>query len=214
MVSPDPQVQSASDIDHRRTADIPPTPPDVPFPVLTPHGWEPYFPPPDSAPPPSPEAHVPENDNPLNPKGGPSLSYPQQATPLTSQQGVLAPEDLLDENAYRELVTVQNGLAPDDPRNPKGTPDYIVEGLTDPDADTIIHQLNPATTPVSLTPITLEVLGQGFAPDAEILLDGVALPTTFVTPNRLTAALTPDIAGVKQITVGDATAVPFEVTNA
>jgi hypothetical protein len=126
------RFESASDIDHRRTADIPPTPPidEVPFAVLGPpaHGFVPFYPPPDSAPPASPEAHVPENDNPLNPKGGPSLSLPQQATPLTSRQDVLTPEEMIDPDVYLDLAATQDGLAPDDPRNPRGTPDYIVEG--------------------------------------------------------------------------------------
>jgi hypothetical protein len=103
-------------------------PPDMPFAVLTPKGHQPFYPPPDSQPPASSEAHTLENDNPFNPKGGPSLSLPQQATPLTSRQDVLTPEEMADLPLYMDIAATQDGLAPDDPRNPRGTPDYIVEG--------------------------------------------------------------------------------------
>lgn len=189
------------------------SPPKAPFEVFTPKGFRPFYPP-------QPEPidtlsdEYPKEDNPLNPRGGPSLSLPQQATPLTSQQGVLSVEDMADESRRREIAATQDGLAPDDPMNPRGTPDYIVEGLTDPDAATTIHQVTPTTTPVSNTPITLELLGQGFPPDADVMIDGTAATsTTFTNPNRAHAEFIPDTAGVKQITVGDSAPIPFEVTT-
>lgn len=120
---------SASEEDHGLWRTTPPPPPaaEVPFAVATTQGYRPFFPPPDSQPPASPEAHRLENDNPFNPKGGPSLSLPQQATPLTSDQGVMSPEDMIDPVRSREIAAVQDGLAPDNPENPRGTPDYIVE---------------------------------------------------------------------------------------
>jgi len=103
-------------------------PADMPFAVFTPHGFQPFYPDGPGQPPASSEAHTVENDNPLNPKGGPSLSLPQQATPLTSRQDVLTTEEMADLPTYMDIAATQDGLAPDDPRNPRGTPDYIVEG--------------------------------------------------------------------------------------
>ena len=98
--------------------------------VLTTKGHRPYYPdgPSDEA------AQSPDltPDNPFNPRGGHSLSLPQQATPLTSLQGVLTHDEIdvrtdEDRKAFEDLIIVQDGLAPDDPRNPRGTPDYIIE---------------------------------------------------------------------------------------
>ena len=129
--SPDvPPTLSATDEDHasialqRAREDIPPGH------VLTTKGHRPYYP--DE--PTQEAADSPDflPDNPLNPRGQPSLSLPQQATPLTSLQGVLV-QDEMDvstpekQREYEELIVVADGLAPDDPRNPRGTPDYIVE---------------------------------------------------------------------------------------
>ena len=96
--------------------------------VLTTRGPRPYFP--DGPEPIQSDELTP--DNPFNPRGGPSLSLPQQATPLTSLQDVLTLDEMdtsTPEKAkeYEGLMTLQDGLAPDDPRNPRGTPDYIVE---------------------------------------------------------------------------------------
>ena len=38
----------------------------------------------------------------------------------------MAPEDLENPDKINEIM-VQDGLAPDNPLNPRGTPDYIVE---------------------------------------------------------------------------------------
>src|SRR4051812_42694208 len=68
------------------------SPPKAPFDVFTPRGFRPFSPP-------SPEPvselsdEYPQADNPFNPKGQSSLSLPQQATPLTSEQGALSIED-------------------------------------------------------------------------------------------------------------------------
>ena len=70
-------------------------------------------------------------DNPKNPRGKSSLSLPEQATPLTSDQGVLAEADLHDPAKINEVM-VQDGLAPDNPLNPRGTPDYFVSDIVDP----------------------------------------------------------------------------------
>lgn len=186
------------------------SPPKAPFDVFTPKGFRPFFP---EGPTPIESSEL-LPDNPFNPRGGPSLSLPQQATPLTSEQGVMSIEDMADPERRANIAATQDGLAPDDPSNPRDTPDYIVEGLTDPDADTMIHQISPTTTPVSVTPVTVELLGQGFAPDAQAMIDGVAATSTTITnPNRLHAQFIPDTAGVKQITVGDSAPIPFEVTT-
>ena len=109
------------------------------FEVDTPDGRRPYIP---ASPEPAPRPLDNEGnelpDNPANPRGKPSLSLPQQATPLTSQQGVAAVEDITDPVKAHATMTVQDGQAPDDPFNPKGTPDYIVapEELQGPDAVT------------------------------------------------------------------------------
>ena len=95
--------------------------------VFTPRGFKPFFPP---SPEPIQSDELNPHDNPFNPKGQPSLSLPQQATPLTSEQGVLSIEDMADDKRYREIAATQDGLAPDDPRNPRGTPDYVVEGAS------------------------------------------------------------------------------------
>ena len=55
----------------------------------------------------------------------PPCSLPQQATPLTSQQGVANPEDLADPVKAHARVA-QDGQAEDDPMNPSGTPDYMI----------------------------------------------------------------------------------------
>lgn len=189
------------------------SPPKAPFEVFTPKGFRPFYPP-GPEPVSSQSDEYPEADNQLNPRGGPSQSLPQQATPLTSQQGVLSVEDMADEPRRREIAATQDGLAPDDPMNPRGTPDYIVEGLTDPANPTVIQQVTPTTTPVSNEPISLDIVGIGFPPDADVTIDGAsATSTQFVNPNRLYAQFIPDTAGVKQIAVGDCEPVPFEVTT-
>lgn len=101
------------------------SPPKAPFDVFTPKGFRPFYP--EEPEPNVSSTETPPADNPFNPRGGPSLSLPQQATPLTSDQGVLSVEEMADPALYNEIVTAQDGLAPDDPRNPRGTPDYIVE---------------------------------------------------------------------------------------
>jgi hypothetical protein len=121
----DPKHLSASDEDHdnvnlERALS---SGPKAPFDVLTPQGFKPFFPP-------GPEPVVSSelvDDNPLNPRGQPSLSLPQQATPLTSGQGVLDIDTMADPEKYQNIAATQDGLAPDDPRNPRGTPDYTVE---------------------------------------------------------------------------------------
>jgi hypothetical protein len=93
--------------------------------VLTSKGPLPFFP----EGPTQPESdEYPEADNPFNPKGQPSQHYPQQATPLLSKQDVLSIEEMTDPQIYMDIAATQDGLAPDEPRNPRGTPDYIVEG--------------------------------------------------------------------------------------
>ena len=47
---------------------------------------------------------------------------------MTSRQDVLTAEEMSDLPTYLDIAATQDGLAPDDPRNPRGTPDYIVEG--------------------------------------------------------------------------------------
>src|SRR3954469_7562336 len=83
------------------------------FEVDTPTGRKPFVPP---EPTPTPglldDEGNPIEDNLYNPRGQPSLSLPQQATPLTSQQGVMDPVDLDDPNKINEIM-VQDGLAPD-----------------------------------------------------------------------------------------------------
>jgi len=103
------------------------------FEVDTPRGRRPFIPPqPEPSDPPlDTEGNPMTEDNVFNPRGQPSQSLPQQATPLTSQQGVSAPEDLEDPNKINEIM-VQDGLAPDNPLNPRGTPDYVVEPHVDP----------------------------------------------------------------------------------
>ena len=183
--------------------------PKAPFDVFTPKGFRPFYPP-------GPEPATSSEDlpdNPFNPRGGPSQSLPQQATPLTSEQGTLTVEQMADPVQRADIAATQDGLAPDDPSNPRGTPDYIVEGLTDPDAETMIHQISPTTAPVGVDPITVELLGQGFPLDAQAMIDGApATSTTVTNPNRIHATFLPDVAGVKQITVGDSAPIPFEVT--
>jgi len=125
-----PEHLSATDEDHRnenldyaRSSG-----PKAPLEVLTPKGFRPFFP---SEPEPACSSERIEADNPFNPKGGPSQSLPQQATPLTSLQGVLSLEDMADNQRTLDIAATQDGLAPDEPRNPRGTPDYIV-GPTPP----------------------------------------------------------------------------------
>ena len=94
--------------------------------VDTPQGFQPYVPTaPASTDRPLDTEGNPAKDNPDNPRGKPSLSLPQQATPLTSQQGVANPEDLADPVKAHARVA-QDGQAEDDPMNPSGTPDYMV----------------------------------------------------------------------------------------
>jgi hypothetical protein len=102
----------------------------APFEVNTPLGPRPFVPPgPELAPRPKDDGGNDLPDNPENPRGKPSLSLPQQATPLTSHQGVLAEADLTDtlaDPAKLDRLMAQDGLAPDNPLNSRGTPDYIV----------------------------------------------------------------------------------------
>jgi hypothetical protein len=202
---------SASDEDApSRAIDTPrSSPPKAPFDVFTPKGFKPYYPP---GPEPVQSSEL-LPDNPLNPRGGPSLSLPQQATPLTSEQGAMSIEDMADPVRAYNIAMTQDGLAPDNPQNPRGTPDYIVEGITDPDAETQIHTISPSTTPVSNTPITLTVTGIGFDPSAKVTVDGAEQATTVASANRLTAEYTPNTAGQKQITVDGCPAKPLTVTT-
>lgn len=125
---------SAADLDHpatlpRELQDEMAGPlPDGPGPhVFTTRGWLPYV-----AEEPAP-IDSPENtgSNPLNPKGFPSLSLPQQTTPLTSQQGVISNEDLADQPRLDALMA-EDGPIPDNPYNPKGTPDAFLEPHMEP----------------------------------------------------------------------------------
>lgn len=104
-----------------------PPPPLGPFEVETPLGARPYIPEgPEPAPRPKDEEGNDLPDNPQNPRGKPSLSLPQQATPLTSDQGVLSQAELYDPSPEKvDKIMLQDGLAPDTPENPRGTPDYI-----------------------------------------------------------------------------------------
>ena len=104
------------------------------FEVETPQGRRPYVADEPTEIPNPPDTLNPDQeakDNPDNPRGRPSLSLPQQTTPLQSQQGVFAREDLEDPAKTNEIM-LQDGLAPDNPLNPHGTPDYIVEGTPPP----------------------------------------------------------------------------------
>jgi hypothetical protein len=123
---------SATDEDHRNTNldHERSTGPKAPFDVLTSKGWKPFFP---AGPEPAVSSERIEADNPFNPKGGPSQSLPQQATPLTSRQGVLSLDEMADHQRTLDIAATQDGLAPDEPRNPRGTPDYIIEGPTPPE---------------------------------------------------------------------------------
>jgi len=105
--------------------------PKAPFDVFTPKGWRPYFP---DGPEPPESSELNPADNPFNPHGQPSQSLPQQATPLTSDQGTLSIDDMADPVRTQNIAMTQDGLAPDDPRNPRGTPDYIVEDYEGPSA--------------------------------------------------------------------------------
>src|SRR3954453_431968 len=104
------------------------------FEVDTPLGPRPYIPPgPEPAPRPKDDEGNDLPDNPLNPRGKPSLSLPQQATPLTSDQGVLEQAKLYDRSPETvNEIMVSDGLAPADPENPRGPPDYTVEPHGDP----------------------------------------------------------------------------------
>jgi len=109
------------------------------FEVDTPKGRRPYIPPgPEPTDRPLSDDGSPLPDNPDNPRGKPSLSLPQQATPLTSKQGVMSAEDVahLDDPEKVNEIMLQDGLAPDNPLNPKGSPDYILgeEAPPPPDA--------------------------------------------------------------------------------
>jgi hypothetical protein len=204
-----PDHLSASDEDApSRAIDTPrSSPPKAPFDVFTPKGFKPFYP--DHPEPPQSSEYLP--DNPFNPRGGPSQSLPQQATPLTSEQGAMSIEDMADPVRAYNIAMTQDGLAPDNPQNPRGTPDYIVEGVTDPDAEPGIHSIQPTSGTVG-TPVTLTVLGQGFTNASAISVDGTPLAATnFVNGNRLTGDYTPDIAGTKQVSVDGLPSQPFEV---
>jgi len=126
-----PDHLSASDEDHRN-ANLDherSTGPKAPFDVLSSRGWKPFYPP---GPEPAVSSESPPAENPFNPHGGPSQSLPQQATPLISQQGVMSLEDMADPQKSLNIAATQDGLAPDDPRNPRGTPDYIIGGAPPP----------------------------------------------------------------------------------
>jgi hypothetical protein len=135
QIQPDPNRPpdhlSATDEDHRNPGleAIRSSGPKAPFDVLTSKGWRPFYP---QAPEPAVSSERIPSDDPLNPKGQPSLSLPQQATPLTSDQGVLDLEDMADPQRALSIAATQDGLAPDDPRNPRGTPDFIVDGWNSP----------------------------------------------------------------------------------
>jgi hypothetical protein len=90
--------------------------------VFTSDGYKPYI---ADGPAEIQSDETPLADNPLNPKGQPSLSYPQQTTPLTSAQGVISGEDLANRETMEALL-VGDGAIPDNPLNPKGSPDFLV----------------------------------------------------------------------------------------
>jgi hypothetical protein len=208
-VNRNPEHLSATDEDSpsRQIDEARSSPRKAPFDVFTPKGFRPFYPP-------GPEPVQSDEllpDNPFNPHGQPSLSLPQQATPLTSEQGVLTIDDMADQERMNTIAMTQDGLAPDNPQNPRGTPDYIVEGVTDPDAPPAMHSIQPTNGTVG-QPVTLTVLGQGFTDQSQISVDGTPLAaTTFVNGNRLTGDYTPDIAGQKQVSVDGLPAQPFEV---
>jgi hypothetical protein len=120
--------------------------PKAPFDVFTPKGFRPFYPP---GPEPVQSSEL-LPDNPFNPRGQPSLSLPQQATPLTSEQGAMSIEDMADDTRRREIAATQDGLAPDDPSNPRGTPDYIVEDHLDTNRPGEDHPLPEPPPPETL----------------------------------------------------------------
>jgi len=112
--------------------DTHPAPGKALFEVDTPEGPRPFIPPgPEPVPRPKDDEGNDLPDNPQNPRGKPSLSLPQQATPLTSNQGVFTQQDLHDPAKINDIM-VQDGLAPDNPENPRGTPDYFTEDTLEP----------------------------------------------------------------------------------
>jgi hypothetical protein len=150
---------SATDEDHDpRRRDLAP-PKDVPFPVLTPVGFRPFFPAkPELVE--SPEFHDddPQPDNPLNPKGQPSMHLPQQATPLLSRSDgnmdpSLAPLTYSDPNDPVRIdphaTYVPYPGFTDNVQNPRGTPDYLITGAT-PDYD----GAGPGTPSTATKPLT------------------------------------------------------------
>lgn len=208
-----PDHLSATDEDHASDELVleRSSPPKAPFDVFTPKGFRPFYPP---EPEPIQSDELNPYDNPLNPRGQPSLSLPQQATPLTSEQGVMSIDDMADPERRANIAATQDGLAPDDPSNPRGTPDYITDGITDPDAPLRLQQVNPSTAPVSTSPLTLEILGQGFNAQSAVTIDGApAASVSYVNQNRLAATFTPDTAGIKQVAVDGSNTLPFEVTT-
>lgn len=77
--------------------------------------------------------------------------------------------------------------------------------------------LSPNTVAASAGPTTVTATGTNFTADSTIEVDGVAVPTTFVSATSLTTSYDPTTAGAKQFTVvneGGATtaAVAFTVT--
>ena len=135
---------SATDEDHALWRTREPVPTDMPHPVWTPTGYQPFYPP-EPVLTESIEYHEddPQPDNPLNPKGQPSMHLPQQATPLRSRaDGGLDPANApLTYSDPKDPIAIDPHATyvpypgfTDNVANPRGTPDYLITGAT-PDYD-------------------------------------------------------------------------------
>ena len=95
--------------------------------------------------------------------------------------------------------------------------------IVPPNLVPVLTAISPTSAPLSATGVTLTITGSGFVDGAQVLWNGVALPTTFVSATQLTASVPSAnlaTAGAQSIAVlnpapggGTSATLPFVVTD-
>lgn len=79
----------------------------------------------------------------------------------------------------------------------------------------VVTTLTPNTVSAAAGPTTITVAGTGFVASSTIRVDGIAVPTVYVSATSLTTSYDPTAAGTTQFTVANgaaiSNAVPFTV---
>lgn len=82
--------------------------------------------------------------------------------------------------------------------------DYHNGNGQSPSPGRTVTNIAPATAVVGAS-VTIQVTGTGFEDDSDVAVDGVEIPTTFVSSTSIRGTYTPAAARTSVVTVGGAT---------